>query len=188
MASSCATGGLDWISGKISSLKGLSSIGTGCPAKWLSHHPWRYYLKDVQTWHLGTWFSGGLGSLRLTVGLDDLKALFQPKRFYDPMIPYSFTDTHTQEEVEEERGTSVMCSLRRNSQTRRKQQDENGDEGKPSNCEAFWGEVGCSTLHWEGGKGTNQSYWVPKASCSLCSHNSAQLVTPPCLVYSPFPI
>ncbi|GAB0206787.1 hypothetical protein GRJ2_003397700 [Grus japonensis] len=31
---------------KISSLKGLSSIGTGCPGKQLSHHPWRY-LKDV---------------------------------------------------------------------------------------------------------------------------------------------
>ncbi|KAK4831339.1 hypothetical protein QYF61_017470 [Mycteria americana] len=38
-------GGLDWILGKISSPKGLSSIGTGCPGKWLSHHPWRY-LKD----------------------------------------------------------------------------------------------------------------------------------------------
>ncbi|KAK4815131.1 hypothetical protein QYF61_017572 [Mycteria americana] len=31
---------------KISSLKGLSSIGTGCPGKWWSPHPWRY-LKDV---------------------------------------------------------------------------------------------------------------------------------------------
>ena len=29
--------------------------------------------------HVGTWFSGGLGSGRLTVGLDDLKVLFQPK-------------------------------------------------------------------------------------------------------------
>ncbi|KAK4825476.1 hypothetical protein QYF61_027631 [Mycteria americana] len=46
MASSCARGGLDWILGKPSSLKGLSSIGTGCPGKWLSHHPWRY-LKDL---------------------------------------------------------------------------------------------------------------------------------------------
>jgi len=32
-------GYLDWILGKISSLKGLSSIGTGCPGKWLGHHP-----------------------------------------------------------------------------------------------------------------------------------------------------
>jgi len=38
--------GLDWTVGKISSLKGLSSTGTGCPGKWLRHHPWRY-LKDV---------------------------------------------------------------------------------------------------------------------------------------------
>jgi len=34
-------------------------------------------------WHSGTWFSGGLGSVRLTVGLNDLKGLFQPKRFCD---------------------------------------------------------------------------------------------------------
>ena len=27
------------------------------------------------TWHLGTWFSGGLGSYRLMVGLDDSKVL-----------------------------------------------------------------------------------------------------------------
>ena len=36
-------------------------------------------------WCLGTWFSGGLGSARLKVGLDDLKGLFQPKQFYDSM-------------------------------------------------------------------------------------------------------
>jgi len=30
----------------ISSLKGLSSIATGCPGKWLSHYPWSY-LKDI---------------------------------------------------------------------------------------------------------------------------------------------
>ncbi|KAK4831021.1 hypothetical protein QYF61_014909 [Mycteria americana] len=32
---------------------------------------------------LRTWFSDGLGSVRLTVELDDLKGLFQPKQFYD---------------------------------------------------------------------------------------------------------
>ncbi|KAK4818869.1 hypothetical protein QYF61_021074 [Mycteria americana] len=32
-------GGLDWILGNFTSLKGLSSIGTGCPGKWLSRHP-----------------------------------------------------------------------------------------------------------------------------------------------------
>ncbi|KAK4830495.1 hypothetical protein QYF61_011408 [Mycteria americana] len=82
MASSCARGGLDWILGKAFSPKGLLSIGTGCPGKWLSHHPWGC-LKDVLMWCLGTWCSGGLGSVRLMVGLDDLKGLFQPKRFYD---------------------------------------------------------------------------------------------------------
>jgi len=42
----CTRGGLDWILGKISSSKGLSNIATGCPGKWLSHHPWRH-LKDM---------------------------------------------------------------------------------------------------------------------------------------------
>ena len=73
-------GGLYWIVGKISSLKGLSFIGGGCPGKWLSHHPWRY-LKWTQMRCLGTWLSGGLGSARLMVGLDYIKKnnLFQPK-------------------------------------------------------------------------------------------------------------
>ncbi|KAK4823687.1 hypothetical protein QYF61_005753 [Mycteria americana] len=35
---------------------------------------------------LGTWCSGGLGSVRFTVGLDDLKGLFQPIRFCDSVI------------------------------------------------------------------------------------------------------
>ena len=33
----------------------------------------------MQMWHLGTWFSGGLGSVRLTVGLNDLKGLYDSK-------------------------------------------------------------------------------------------------------------
>jgi len=41
IASSCARGGLDWMSGKISFLKEWSDIGTGCPGKWWSPHPWR---------------------------------------------------------------------------------------------------------------------------------------------------
>jgi len=32
---------------------------------------------------LGTWFSGGIDSVRLMVGLDDLEGLLQPKQFYD---------------------------------------------------------------------------------------------------------
>ncbi|KAK4825992.1 hypothetical protein QYF61_003754 [Mycteria americana] len=34
---------------------------------------------------LGTWCSGGLGSVRFMVGLDDLKGLFQPIRFCDSL-------------------------------------------------------------------------------------------------------
>jgi len=42
---------------------------------------------------LGSWFSGGLGSVRLTVGLDDLKGLFQPKQFYDSIPEQQFKNT-----------------------------------------------------------------------------------------------
>ena len=45
-ASSCIRGGLDWLLGKTSLLKEWSGIGTGCPERWWSQHPWRY-LKDV---------------------------------------------------------------------------------------------------------------------------------------------
>ena len=72
----------------ISSLKGLSGIGTGCPGKQLRYHPWRY-LKNVYMWCLGTLFCGGLGSARLMVGPDDLKGLFQSKQFCDSMISYA---------------------------------------------------------------------------------------------------
>ncbi|KAK4829326.1 hypothetical protein QYF61_003202 [Mycteria americana] len=65
-------GGLDWMLGNFSSPRGLSSIGTGCPGKWLSRHSWRY-LKDVWMRCLETWGSGGFGSVRFMVGLDDLK-------------------------------------------------------------------------------------------------------------------
>ena len=40
----------------------------------------------METWRFGTWFSGGLGSVRLAVGLNDLKGLLQPKRFCDSLI------------------------------------------------------------------------------------------------------
>ena len=74
-ASGCTRGGLDWMLGKNLFTE---SIGTGYPGKWLRHHPWRCF-KDLLTWRLGTWFSGGLGSVCFMVGLDDLKGLFQPK-------------------------------------------------------------------------------------------------------------
>lgn len=56
--------GLGQTLGKISSLKGLSNIGTGCPRKWFNHHPW-WYLKDVQMWCLEASFISRLGSVRL---------------------------------------------------------------------------------------------------------------------------
>jgi len=69
-------GGLDWISGKISSLEEWSDLGPGCPGQWWSPHPWKG-SKNVWMWHFGTRFSrrGGVG---LTVGPDDLRGLFQP--------------------------------------------------------------------------------------------------------------
>lgn len=36
-------------------------------------------------WHRGTGFSDGLGSVRLTVGLDDVESLFQPEQLYNFM-------------------------------------------------------------------------------------------------------
>lgn len=54
----------------------------------LSHHPWRY-LRVVLIWCFGTQFSGGFSSVRLMVGLNDLRGLFQPKYFYDSMVSSS---------------------------------------------------------------------------------------------------
>lgn len=34
-------------------------------------------------WHLGEWFSGGVGSAHLMVELDGLKGLFQQTWFYN---------------------------------------------------------------------------------------------------------
>jgi len=39
--------------------------------------------KDVLTW---IWFIDGLGRVRFTVGLDDLKGLFQSKLFYNSTL------------------------------------------------------------------------------------------------------
>lgn len=33
-------------------------------------------------WHLGVWFTGGLGTTGLMLGRDDLKGLFQAKQFH----------------------------------------------------------------------------------------------------------
>ena len=47
--------------------------------------------------------SGGLGSVRLTVGLDDLKGLFQPKRFYDFRL-------HVGRRMEPAMGSGPLCT------------------------------------------------------------------------------
>ncbi|KAK4811143.1 hypothetical protein QYF61_019774 [Mycteria americana] len=69
---------------------------------------WRY-LKDVWMKCLGTWYSGGLGSARLTVGLDDLKGLFQPKRFYDSMI---LLEDNNIDCLQDKTLCSHLCALR----------------------------------------------------------------------------
>lgn len=39
-------------------------------------------LKHTWTWHTGTWFSGGLGCAGLKLGLDELRGLSQPKKWW----------------------------------------------------------------------------------------------------------
>lgn len=56
------------------------------PREVVNHHPWNY-LKDM--WHLRTWFSGAFGRAGLTVGLDNLKDLFQSIFFCDSVIQIS---------------------------------------------------------------------------------------------------
>ena len=50
MASSCTREGSGWLSGKNSSQKEWSGIGTGCTGRWWIHHPWRGSV-TVQMWH-----------------------------------------------------------------------------------------------------------------------------------------
>lgn len=51
----------------------------------LESHPGRC-LKDIKLWHLGTWFSGALGTAGGMVGLNNLRGLFQPKQFCVPLL------------------------------------------------------------------------------------------------------
>lgn len=50
--------------------------------------PFFHWPLNCKVWglHFGTWFSGGLGSVRFAVGLNDL---FQPQWFFDSMITWS---------------------------------------------------------------------------------------------------
>ena len=50
-------------------------IGTGCPGRWGSHCPWRC-SRNADVWRDVVSGHGGSG---LTVGLDDLRGLFQPE-------------------------------------------------------------------------------------------------------------
>ena len=43
-------------------------------------------VMSIRTRKADALLASGLGSVRFTVGLDDLKGLFQPKCFYDSMI------------------------------------------------------------------------------------------------------
>lgn len=54
----CTRGGLDWVSGEISSPKGLSNIGTGWLGKWWSHHPLEISKRcvDVAFWDMVLWW------------------------------------------------------------------------------------------------------------------------------------
>lgn len=47
----------------------------GCPGECLGHHHWRS-ARNVWMQNLVAWFSGGLVSTRLRVGLDNLKRSF----------------------------------------------------------------------------------------------------------------
>jgi len=75
MASSCVRGVLDWILGKISLLSGqtLEQTAQGSGGVTIPGG----IQKTSKTGHVGTWFSQR-GGVRLTVGLDDLRGLFQP--------------------------------------------------------------------------------------------------------------
>lgn len=53
----------------------LEEAGRSCPGFKL---PFLEVFKEVRMWHLGMWFSSGLGSAG---GMVDLRGLFQPKLF-----------------------------------------------------------------------------------------------------------
>lgn len=77
-------GGLSWTLEGISSWKGWLSIVKDCQKMLWSHYPWKY-LEDVGM-ALRDIIYGGLGSIRLMIGHNDLKGLFQHKYFCDSTI------------------------------------------------------------------------------------------------------
>lgn len=86
MASSCTSGCLDRILGRISSQKGRWGTGTGYQGKWWNLLPWRC-SGDMWTWHLGTWFRDGLIVLG---GWLDLLILRAFSNINDPVIQWNW--------------------------------------------------------------------------------------------------
>lgn len=66
MLSNCTTGGLIWILGKSSLLKGLSNIRNRSP-KEVVESSCPEAFKNIKMWCLGIWFSGGFGSMNSMV-------------------------------------------------------------------------------------------------------------------------
>lgn len=66
-----------WILGKTSLCKGYSCIGPDYSGKWLCHHPWGY-LKVMQIWCLGIWFSGGAWQCWVITDTDDCWGVLTP--------------------------------------------------------------------------------------------------------------
>lgn len=62
---------------KISSLKGLSNTEKGC-LRVVVKSPFLEVFKELWSWHLRTWSSGGDRGVRLKVELDDLRGLLLP--------------------------------------------------------------------------------------------------------------
>lgn len=82
--SSCARRDLGWMLGDISLLKGLSSTRTGCPGQCWSLQVFKRQLKNIFV-VLRDEFNGSAG---VTVGLDGLRELFQPKLFHYSVLCY----------------------------------------------------------------------------------------------------
>lgn len=80
--------------------------------------------------YLGTWFSDGLGSAGLTVGLNGFRRLFQPKQLHNSMIPRLDMPT-----TREFGGKAVQKSARTG---RRPQMSCSGNYLSKNQCQGSW--------------------------------------------------